>query len=761
MSCHYIQICNGTKMMIPVNTIEEYRRIRDSEHNRKAEKRNLAQINYSCLPNDDGTLKGAKRMSRSVGMDIDLDNTQPDYEKRIEEITAKILECRERLGLLMLEKSINKGLHLVFRRKTELTQEQNLIWASMMIGVDYDKGAKDITRIFYTPPTDRLLYCDRELFDNSEPKTTDAPEPTPLSALFQKEPSAASDAGMTEEDKAPDTTAQPCCEEEATDATLLAFDRCAELAGLDCMRLDSKGSRHANLLAILSEGLPKLVTKPQLLAAVAKRMPTYWQCEECTKLVDYFYEKYSADRGYMTKKLREINAEVQKIPEAGEASDNEVMEALTEDYDPPAPPENLPPIMNLLVSNYDEKFRSMLLLSALPILSAHASHYRCVYLNGKMIGPQQYVAVIGSSGSGKGNCTHLFQTMVRHTLQDNDSKEWQKVKENAELRDKQANAKVRPPKYHPRLRLFETTSKSSILELQTNLGANGMLLGYFSEVDGLSSMSRAAYSDISVLLRKGWDGDMHRQFYMSDATCNTYTQMSISILMAGTPKAMLERMFSDSNCEGGLMQRCIPVLVPKGERTFRPPVVNCLDSEQAKQRDEMLVSLYEKDLSLGEETKLLQMPKIRRMIGTWFDELEQRYSDGMLTEAEADLSHRCGEFIMRAAIPLVALYGKETPEIMDFCRWVGDIAHYNICRIFGGRVQKNLEESETLIHSSVDGRKTAEPLLNQLPDVFTSKQFSEMRKKNGQSENVRAILSLYCKNGKIKRINRGVFEKVK
>ena len=82
------------------------------------------------------------------------------------------------------------------------------------------------------------------------------------------------------------------------------------------------------------------------------------------------------------------------------------------------------------------------------------------------------------------------------------------MKENAELRDKKANAKERPPKYHPRLRLFETTSKSSILELQTNLGRNGMLLGQFSEVDGLVGASRAAYSDISVLLRKGWDMDM-------------------------------------------------------------------------------------------------------------------------------------------------------------------------------------------------------------------------------------------------------------
>ena len=551
-------------------------------------------------------------------------------------------------------------------------------------------------------------------------------------------------------------------DEQATEATLYAFDKCAEMAGLDAESIDVKGVRHTNLMAVLSEGLPKLVTKPQLYASIRERMPSYAGDAECEKLVEYFYEKYSADRGYMTKKLREVNAEAQKIGRQAELTDEDLIEELSREYAPPKSPEKLPRVMELLVANYDERFRDMLLLSALPVLSAHASHFRSVYLSGKMIGPQQYVAVIGSSGSGKGNCTHLYQEMVSHTLQENDNKEWEKVKENAELRDKKANAKERPPKYHPKLRLFETTSKSSILELQTNIGKNGMLLGQFSEVDGLSSSSRAAYSDISVLLRKGWDGDMHRQFYMSDATCNTYTQMSISLLMAGTPKAMLVRMFSDSNTEGGLMQRCIPVLVPKGERTFRPPLMAHLEEEQRNERDALLLNLYQKDLACGEDTQLLQLPKIRREIGSFFDSLEKRYNDGTLTEAEADLSHRCGEFIMRAAIPLVALYGKETPEIVSFVRWVGEVAHYNMCHIFGKRVQDSLDESEQLMNVKMtDARKTALPILESMPEVFTSKQFKEERVRNGLSANGNVLLHHYCKAGIIERVEKGVYRKVK
>ena len=750
MSVHLIQFGrDGKKYMVPVRKQADYKIIRDSERNKRAEKKDMVQFNYSCLPNPDNSLKGATRLSNSVGMDVDFDPKSPDYEEKMKSVPDLILAKKDELGLLMLERSANKGYHLAFRRHPEMTQEENLRWASQLLGVEFDKGAKDITRVFFTPPSDHLLYINDALFDNSEcdapapqQPTTDNPQPT----THNQQPKT---------DNQQPTTAY----EECTATTRHAFDLCVEQAGLTVEALDAKGSRHSNLMAILSVGLPKLVSRPQLESVVRERMPSYGNEEECKKLIDYFYTNYTADKGYMTISLREINAKAQQLAAQEAKTDDETMEALTQEWDPPRLPDKLPRLLELLVGNYDKRFREMLLMSALPVLSAHASHYRSVYLNGKMIGPQQYVAVIGASGSGKGNCTDLFREMVKHTLQDNDTKEWAKVKENAELRDKQANAKVRPPKYHPKLRLFETTSKSSILELQTNLGANGMLLGQFSEVDGLSSSSRSAYSDISVLLRKGWDGDMHRQFYMSDSTCNTYTQMSISLLMAGTPKAMLERMFGESNCEGGLMQRCIPVLVPKSERTFRPPVMNHLEGEELAERDALLLQLYQQDLACGEDTKLLQLPRTRRAIGSWFDELEQRYNDGQLTEAEADLSHRCGEFMMRAAIPLVALYGKETNEIVNFARWVGETAHYNMCRIFGQRVMNNIIDSEELVNAKIDHRKTAEPILDKMPQVFTSKQFIDERIRSGQSKNVRALLSRYCEAGKIKRIKNGVFQK--
>lgn len=552
---------------------------------------------------------------------------------------------------------------------------------------------------------------------------------------------------------------------------LRAFDLCVKEAGLDASAMDVWGNHnwHTNLMAVLSVGLPKLMTKEQLLAVVREKLPNYSETKDCRDLIEYFYERYTADKGYMGPVLRGISARAQLAENASAPQENEVQQALaqndkdiedlTKSWNPPPLPKKLPRLMELLVGNYDPRFREMLLLAALPVLSAHASHFRAVYLNGKVIGPQQYVSIIGGSGSGKGNATSLYQEMVQYTLQDNDMREWEKVKENAELRDKKANAKERPAKYHPKLRLFETTSKSSILELQNNVGKNGMLLGQFSEVDGLSSAAKAAYSDISVLLRKGWDMDMHRQYYMSDTTCNTYAQMSISLLMAGTVRAMLERMFNDNNCEGGLMQRCIPVIVPKAKRTFRPPRQNFLSEAEKSERDALLIELYQKDLALGDDVKVLDLSKVNHAIGQWFDALEEKYNDGMLTEAEADLSHRCGEFMLRAAIPLVALYEKETKEIIDLCRWVADYAHYTMSLLFGPRVQKDITKSNELMSMQLDGRVTAEPLLDKLPRIFDLKQYKEARIKAGQSPDNNVLLTRYCKSGKLVRIGRGLYRK--
>ncbi len=174
MSVHVIYKQNGVKMMRPVPNREEYLSLRNGGFQKEnvarirqgdgALKASLVQMNYSCLPNEDGTLKGSKRMSTTVGMDIDHLSAE-----EMPVVRERILSKKDELGLRMLEESARGGgYHLVFSRRTEMSQEENLKWASELLGVKFDAQAKDITRVFFTTTEQEMIFLDDAIFETTE-----------------------------------------------------------------------------------------------------------------------------------------------------------------------------------------------------------------------------------------------------------------------------------------------------------------------------------------------------------------------------------------------------------------------------------------------------------------------------------------------------------------------------------------------------------------------------------------------------------------
>ncbi len=196
MSVYYVTYQDGAKVMRPVLTRDEYLRLRGSEKQKAIlkqvregdtrQKHRLIQMNYSCIPGEDGALKGCKTPSKSVGMDIDFvapeglseEGKKAWMDEKMASVPALVMAKREALGLLMLERSASKGYHLVFRRHEDLSQEENLKWASDVLGVKFDEGAKDITRVFFTTTgdDDELLFLDDEVFDATPAKMAEKTE---------------------------------------------------------------------------------------------------------------------------------------------------------------------------------------------------------------------------------------------------------------------------------------------------------------------------------------------------------------------------------------------------------------------------------------------------------------------------------------------------------------------------------------------------------------------------------------------------------
>ena len=210
MSVHYIYKGNGgAKMMRPVPNREEYLSLRNGGFQKEnvarirqgdgALKASLVQMNYSCLPNEDGTLKGSKRMSTTVGMDIDHLSAE-----EMPVVRERILSKKDELGLKMLEESARGGgYHLVFSRRAEMNQEENLKWASELLGVKFDAQAKDITRVFFTTTEAELIYLDDALFETTEAVLTNTD-------LTDKTDTKISNSQILDKENNPSNPCNPC-----------------------------------------------------------------------------------------------------------------------------------------------------------------------------------------------------------------------------------------------------------------------------------------------------------------------------------------------------------------------------------------------------------------------------------------------------------------------------------------------------------------------------------------------------------------------
>lgn len=174
MSCYSIVYRDGKKFAVPVNSREEFIAIRNHSLNlanlslarkgNKSAKGRLAQCIYSCLPNDDGSLRGADKVSNTVGMDV-------DHIDDVKTVVKQILEKKDDIKLKLLERTASgKGLHLVFERDGSLSQEENIRKVAEVIGVEPDMGAKDITRVFFASSGSKadLLFLDDSLFEGND-----------------------------------------------------------------------------------------------------------------------------------------------------------------------------------------------------------------------------------------------------------------------------------------------------------------------------------------------------------------------------------------------------------------------------------------------------------------------------------------------------------------------------------------------------------------------------------------------------------------
>ena len=589
MSVHVIYYQQGHKMMKAVETEEAYRRYRDSQtqvrnltlirHPQEdtdvaAAKRKLVQFNYSCLPTENGCLKGATRLSKSVGMDID--HLSAD---EVNAIAATAIDKKEELGLLMLERSARGGgLHVVFRRHPEMDQEANLRWASDLLGVEYDAGAKDITRVFFATTSEDLLYLHEDLFDNGE---CGAFTGTEASFANQETSSANKEASFA----GPKTTSQPTTsspeegedweEQEGKQAGKTSegasplnydgvpYDRIIKKwwAFYNQGKTPSKSNRNT-LTFELAVNLRHICGFDR--SVLDRVIPCYDGFAEAEKL-SCIDSALGERKTQMPRRLKDVIEAVRQdmIVEGREV--DSIDEAMEQDdlfYYNELP--QMPQGVRESINAVGPHLAMPAIFAITPAIGMLATGVR-VDIHGKWSQLNLISYIAGDFASGKGSIDPIVAAWLAEVKMVD--KGYLQAEEEWRARKRAAkNKKEQPedPKYPVRWLTLNTTVANLADRLANTQGKHAF--SFTPEADTVSQKWRTAMSDFSVMLRQAYDGTPYDREAKSAEAVNVHIDKLLwNVVMCGTPDALYRVV---TNYTDGFQSRLALARTP--DNTFSP-----------------------------------------------------------------------------------------------------------------------------------------------------------------------------------------------
>lgn len=781
MSIHVIYYEGGAKKMRPILTEEEYRQLRDSEHNKKADKKHMVQMNYSCLPNEDGKLRGSKRISKSVGMDIDFCPDDADYEKKMADVPALILSKKKDLGLLMLERSANKGYHIAFRRKPNLSQEDNLKWAAKLLGVEYDKGAKDITRVFYTPPTDRLLYFDKELLDNTECKIQ----------MQESEISKVDSCNTQKEQKAENETAEKTSK-KSNNCTL-------EYCGIPYADIIRKwwqmyNDGHEPVRSNRNTLTFELAVNLRHICGFDRQqldqvIPCYDNFPENEKLA-CIDSALGEKRTQMPKRLKDVLAAIRQELLAAKNSDNdEAINALDEAnaqdelfYYNSLP--TLPQGIRDSINSVGPHLAMPALIAICPVLGCLATGVK-VDIHGRKNSLNLISYVAGDFASGKGSIDPLIDAWTCEIKQMD--KVYLQQEEDWRAKKRAAKNKKEQPE-EPKLPIRILTLNNTVANLADRLAntEGKHAFSFTPEADTVAQKWRSAMSDFSVMLRQAYDGTSYdREAKSADAVNVHIDRLLWNVTMCGTPDALYRVV---SNYTDGFQSRIAVGRTP--DNTFAALSENLYVLTDV-QRDQIFQIAHLLPLMDGD----IVLPKLEKKGRDWLEEIriETMKNDDKIKARQrfriCPTTMRMMTCIMlcKVAEQLIKAHGlagaekrlkenpqlwkemivkTQTPTMLAVFDVLADYQMENALYFFRERIEAAFSSREYVGQTEKPRviRGKNDTIFARLDSVFTSEQATQqsiaIKGTNVTKTMVRQMLKNWRKQGLIAQIPDGRFQKI-
>ena len=528
--------------------------------------------------------------------------------------------------------------------------------------------------------------------------------------------------------------------ESASEKNLIAFDLFQEYAGLKGMNIDTIGSRHSSLLAIMSAGASRVMSEEELMKVVAKRMPSYYQEPDCHQLIHDFYAKYGDSSKPFSRDVIRVNALAEqaaksllagdcKSPERERLAGNHTVQSSMfqvqsngvqsneEEYPAPPPmPKKLPKLVELLISKTPEIYQPAVACAIFPPLATHLWQTRFRYIDNVEHEATLSSVLLAGTGAGK-SCVQKPIDFIMEDIRKRDAENLKREKEwKDEMMRKGANKDKRKRPENLIIQEIDADMTNPAFVMRTAEAKEHFLYTSLNEIDQFDALKGIGNQQFRIMCL-AFDPD--NQYGQTRVGTQSVTER-VTIRFnwnASTTIDKGQRYFSKVLTDGPL-SRINFSTIPERDIGEDIPVYGTYDDEFRK-----ALKPYIENLCMA--TGLVECEEAYRLAEVLKNENAEfsRTSQNRIFE---NFSFRANVIAyLKACVLYVANGYRWEPEIEDFIRWSERYDLYCKMRFFGDMIAK---EASTAEKSSKRG---PENILQLLPDVFTEPQLEAIRLEHG------------------------------
>ena len=748
----------------------------DAEAVKKAQDRLKSELPFFCphygiFKNNVRRQENAQPESFMFQTIIDVDDREY-VDKAIEK--ARELNCSDSIwngSLLHLCYSARKKLHIGIRLPVGMTIEETQKAYCEALGVPYDESCITPERMIYLTDKDseiyrskmwcavlsekeilmrRQAYLDRGLTvdgrgkvnslqlkvnsngkNNENNRLSGNDGNTAVSAGTAVQPAQPGDSHGADAPHIGDSGGnQNAGGLEAREKNLIAFDLFTQAAGLGGMEIDTVGSRHSSLLAIVSAGASRVMEEEELMKVVRVKMPSYYQENDCHQLIHDFYAKYADNTKPMSREVMRVNALAEqkasqqvnslqlKVNRAKQVNSLQLTgNRADEDYpDPPEMPKKLPKLVELLISRTPEIYKPAVAHAIFPPLATHLWKTRFRYIDNVEHEARLMTLLLAGTGAGKSSVNRPIDFIMEDIrLRDAENLKREKAWKDEMLR-KGANKDKRKRPENLIIQEIDADMTNPAFVMRTAEAQEHFLYTSLNELDQFDALKGSGNQQFRIMCLAADPGNKYGQTRVGTMSITERVTIRFN-WNASTTIQKGQRYFSKVLTDGPI-SRINFCTIPEREIGEDMPVYGTYDESYR----EALRPYIE---NLNKVTGLIECKEAFQLALKLKDENAEfaRLSQDRTFE---NLSFRANVIAyLKACVLYVANGCKWEPEIDEFIRWSEQYDLYCKMRFFGDMIAKENFMAEK------SSKRGPQNLLQILPDNFTAAQLLAIRLEHG------------------------------